>query len=48
MDIKHPSQFNIDKVESHYTEKDGIPVKYVCTTDLKASDVCSARRVALC
>lgn len=39
MDIKHPYQFDREKVESHYTEKDGVPVKYVCTTDLKASDV---------
>lgn len=39
MDIKHPNVFDKEKVESHYTEKDGVPVKYVCTTDLKASDV---------
>ena len=39
MDIKHPYQFDREKVESHYTEKDGVLVKYVCTTDLKASDV---------
>lgn len=39
MDIKHRYQFDREKVESHYTEKDGVPVKYVCTTDLKASDV---------
>lgn len=39
MDIRHPSQFDIEKVESHYSEKDGVPVKYVCTTDLRASDV---------
>ena len=39
MDIKHANVFNIDKVESHYAEKDGVPVKYVCTTDLTASDV---------
>jgi hypothetical protein len=38
MDIKHPKIFDTDIVESHYTEKDGVPVKYVCTTDLKASD----------
>ena len=38
MDIKHPKIFDTDTVESHYTEKDGVPVKYVCTTDLKASD----------
>ena len=39
MDIKHPNVFDREKTESHYTEKDGVPVKYVCTTDLKASDV---------
>jgi hypothetical protein len=39
MDIKHPNVFDKEKVESLYTEKDGVPVKYVCTTDLKASDV---------
>jgi len=38
MDIKHPYQFDKEKIESHYTEKDGVSVKYVCTTDLKASD----------
>ena len=38
MDIKHPKIFDTETVESHYTEKDGVPVKYVCTTDLKASD----------
>jgi hypothetical protein len=39
MDIKHPNIFDTNKIESHYSEKDGVPVKYVCTTDLKASDV---------
>lgn len=39
MDIKHPYQFDQEKIESHYSEKDGVPIKYVCTTDLKASDV---------
>ena len=39
MEIKHPSQFNIEKVTKFYTEKDGVKVTYVCTTDLKASDV---------
>lgn len=39
MNIHHEPQFDIAKVESHYTEKDGVEVKYVCTTDLRASDV---------
>lgn len=37
--IKHEPLFNTQAVEEHYTEKDGVEVKYVCTTDLKASDV---------
>ena len=38
MDIKHPKIFDTDALEEHYSEKDGVPVHYVCTTDLKASD----------
>lgn len=39
MEIKHQPQFNEESITKHYTEKDGVPVRYVCTTDLKASDV---------
>ena len=39
MDIKHAPVFDRDKIIEHYTKKDGVPIKYVCTTDLKASDV---------
>ena len=39
MNIVHENLFDIEKVEKIYTEKDGVEVKYVCTTDLKASDV---------
>ena len=39
IEIKHAPIFDTKKVEQHYSEKDGVPVKYVCTTDLKASDV---------
>ena len=39
MNIHHSPQFDIEKVTEHYTEKDGVPVQYVCTTDLTASDV---------
>lgn len=39
MDIKHPSLFDTARVEELYTQKDGVEVKYVCTSDLKASDV---------
>ena len=31
--------FDTAKVERIYSEKDGVDVKYVCTTDLRASDV---------
>ena len=39
MNIVHENLFDIEKVEKIYTEKDGVDVKYVCTTDLNASDV---------
>ena len=39
MNIQHEPLFDTAKVEAHYTEKDGEPVHYVCTTDLNASDV---------
>ena len=39
MNIVHENLFNIEEVEKLYTEKDGVEVKYVCTTDLRASDV---------
>ena len=39
MNIVHENLFDIEKVEKIYTEKDGVDVKYVCTTDLRASDV---------
>ena len=39
MNIQHYPLFNIQKAEAHYTKKDGVDVKYVCTTDLTASDV---------
>ena len=39
MNIQHENLFDIEKVEKIYTEKDGVEVKYVCTTDLNASDV---------
>ena len=39
MNIHHSPQFDIEKVTEHYTKKDGVPVQYVCTTDLKSSDV---------
>ena len=39
INIQHDPLFDTAKVEAHYTERDGVEVKYVCTTDLKASDV---------
>jgi len=39
MNIKHYPQFNTENVCKTYSEKDGVEVKYVCTTDLRASDV---------
>ena len=39
MNIQHEPQFDKDKIAEHYSKKDGVEVSYVCTTDLKASDV---------
>jgi len=39
MNIQHEPNFDIEKITAYYTEKDGEPVHYVCTTDLRASDV---------
>mgnify|MGYP000956848109 CR=1 FL=1 len=38
MNIQHEPLFDTAKLEQIYTEKDGVEVKYVCTTDLKTSD----------
>ena len=39
MNIKHDPVFDVDMITEHYTKQDGVPVQYVCTTDLRASDV---------
>jgi len=39
MNIQHYPMFDTEKVVQIYSEKDGVEVKYVCTTDLRASDV---------
>ena len=39
MKIKHYPKFNTDQVCEIYSDRDGVPVNYVCTTDLTASDV---------
>jgi hypothetical protein len=38
MNVKHAPRFDTEKIEKMYTGKDGVPVTYVCTTDLSASD----------
>ena len=38
MKFKHAPLFDVEKVIKHYEEKDGVPITYVCTSDLKASD----------
>lgn len=38
MKIKHAPRFDTDKICSIYSKKDGVPVSYVCTTDLNVSD----------
>lgn len=39
MNIQHQSLFDIAHLEEHYSNKDGVPVKYVCTSDLRVSDI---------
>ena len=39
MRIIHRNLLHIEAIIEHYTKKDGVDVKYVCTTDLTASDV---------
>ena len=39
MNVQHKPLFDTKRVEELYTEKDGVEVRYVCTTDLNASDV---------
>jgi hypothetical protein len=34
MNIQHAPHFNREKVTEHYSKKDGVPVKYVCTSAL--------------
>jgi outer membrane protein assembly factor BamB len=36
--IKHFPYTRTNKVIEHYSEKDGVPIKYVCTTDLHYTD----------
>lgn len=39
MNIKHNPIFNVAAIEKHYTEQDGVPVIYVCTSELARSNV---------
>jgi len=39
MEINHAPVFDIEKTIAIYEDKDGVPIKYVCTTDLLASDL---------
>jgi len=38
MNIKHFPLFNTDVICKYYSQKDRVPIKYVCTTDFKMSD----------
>jgi len=38
MNVLHNPQFYIKKTTAYYTKKDGVPIHYVCTTDLDESD----------
>jgi len=38
MNVLHNPQFDIKKTTAYYTKKDGVPIHYVCTTDLDESD----------
>ena len=38
MNIKHYPQLDIKKTIKHYEDKDGVPITYVCTTDITESD----------
>lgn len=37
--FNHAPLFDTAKIIEHYEEKDGVPIKYVCTSDLTSSDV---------
>jgi hypothetical protein len=41
MKINHRPIFDTSIVEKHYTEKDGVPVKYVCTSAINLSSILS-------
>lgn len=39
MNIRHHPVFDTALIADHYAQRDGVEVRYVCTTDLSASDV---------
>lgn len=39
MTIKHYPVFDVQKVKEHFDNRDGVPVQYVCTTDIVRSDM---------
>lgn len=39
MNFKHYPNFKIEEICKIYTKEEGVPISYVCTTDLKASDI---------
>ena len=39
MNIQHEALFDTAKLEEHYSNKDGVEVKYICTSDLRTSDI---------
>jgi hypothetical protein len=36
--IKHFPINDINKIVEHYSQRDGVPIKYVCTTDINSDD----------
>lgn len=38
MNIRHEPLFDTDKIAEHYSNKDGVPVKYVCTSALGSQE----------
>ena len=39
MTIKHSPVFDTEQVIKNYSDKDGVPVRYVCTTDINHIDM---------
>jgi len=39
MKIHHEPKFDIEKVIEHYSQKDGVPIRYVATTELEVHNL---------